>query len=226
MAAAGKSTMISPIVSKLYCAPSDVVLMIRRRPKVVNGGGLVASDCSADDDGGPAFRVDCGGGVGRKEEMVLRDGDGNALLLIRRNGSMVEAVSMRRQWRGMSMGMKSNINYKKKNNELVQKLVFTLKQPRHSCLCFGMRSKRISIDCHGRSFQVLGDFPGRCCTIVDSRGDVLAQIGMRKEMKTKQQVVQGGRDVYGVEIKAGMDQAFVCGIIAVLDCIYDGSSRS
>lgn len=31
--------------------------------------------------------------------------------------------------------------------------------------------------------------------------------------------------MYHVEIKAGFDQAFVFGVIAVLDYIYDGSTR-
>lgn len=35
----------------------------------------------------------------------------------------------------------------------------------------------------------------------------------------------GSRDVYQVEIKGGVDQAFVFGVIAVLDYIYDGSTR-
>lgn len=77
------SAMISsnPVVSKLYCSPSDDVLVVRRRPKVANGGGFVASDSMQQ----VVFHVDGCGVIGRKDEMILRDGDGNALLLIRRN---------------------------------------------------------------------------------------------------------------------------------------------
>lgn len=77
---AGKSDTVVPIVSKLYCSSSQVVLVVRRRPHVVNGGGFVVTDCSQK----VVFRVDGCGILGTKEELVLRDGDGEPLLLIRR----------------------------------------------------------------------------------------------------------------------------------------------
>lgn len=77
---AGKSDVAMPIVSKLYCSSSQVVLVVRRRPHAVNGGGFVVTDCSQK----VAFRVDGCGILGTKEELILRDADGEALLLIRR----------------------------------------------------------------------------------------------------------------------------------------------
>lgn len=73
---------ILPIVSKVYCAPSEVVLTVRRRPNVANGGGFVVADSNQR----IIFRVDGCGVLGKKDELILRDGDGdgNALLLIRR----------------------------------------------------------------------------------------------------------------------------------------------
>lgn len=69
-----------PIVSKFYCSPSEVVLVIRQRPKVTSGGGFTVADCS----NGVVFRVDGCGILGKKQEMILRDANGNALLLIKR----------------------------------------------------------------------------------------------------------------------------------------------
>lgn len=69
-----------PIVSKVYCAPSEVVLAVRRRPNVVAGGGLAVADSSQR----VVFRVEGCGILGKKDELILRDGEGNALLLIRR----------------------------------------------------------------------------------------------------------------------------------------------
>lgn len=68
------------IVSKLYCSSSQVVLVVRKRPHVVNGGGFVVTDCSQK----VVFRVDGCGVLGAKEELILRGADGEALLLIRR----------------------------------------------------------------------------------------------------------------------------------------------
>lgn len=69
-----------PIISKLYCASSQVVFLVRERPHAVNGGGFVVTDCTQK----VVFRVDGCGVVGAKGELILRDSDGDPLLLIRR----------------------------------------------------------------------------------------------------------------------------------------------
>jgi len=48
---------------------------------VVNGGGFVVTDCSGQR---VVFKVDGCGIHGTKEQLILRDGEGEALLLIRR----------------------------------------------------------------------------------------------------------------------------------------------
>ncbi|KZV27496.1 protein LURP-one-related 6-like, partial [Dorcoceras hygrometricum] len=72
-----------------------------------------------------------------------------------------------------------------------------------------------------RNLEIVGDFQQRSCSIVNSKGDVIAQIGVSKEVEQ----VMSSRDLYHVRIKAGIDQAFVFGVITVLDYIYDGSTR-
>ncbi|KAI3443534.1 hypothetical protein Pfo_000199 [Paulownia fortunei] len=206
-AMAAKPGIIMPIVSKVYCSPSEVVLVVRRWPNVANGGGFAVADCSQR----VVFRVDGCGILGRKDELILRDGEGNALLLIRRKGSIVEALSLTRQWKGFTSDFLGS-----------DKLVFTLKEPNS---CFSKKTPiRISIESkeciNYGNFEVRGDFPERSCSIVNSRGDVIALIGVKKEV----QLVMASRDLYYVEIKAGIDQAFVLGVIAVLDYIYDGST--
>ena len=42
----GKATNAMPIISKLFCSSSQVVLVVRRRPRVINGGGFVVTDSS------------------------------------------------------------------------------------------------------------------------------------------------------------------------------------
>lgn len=73
-----------PIISKNFCSSSQVVLKVRKRPHVVNGGGFVVTDCTHK----VIFRVDGCGVLGRKDELLLSDGNGNALLLIRRKVSI------------------------------------------------------------------------------------------------------------------------------------------
>lgn len=81
-----KINMMMPIVSKLYCSSSQTVLVVRRRPHVVNGGGFVVMDCSTQR---VVFRVDGCGIHGTKGELILREGDGEALLLLRRKVDII-----------------------------------------------------------------------------------------------------------------------------------------
>ncbi|KAK6126735.1 hypothetical protein DH2020_039527 [Rehmannia glutinosa] len=195
-----------PIVSKVYCSPYEVVLAVRRRPNVVNGGGFAVADCSQR----VVFRVDGCGILGKKQELVLRDGDGNSLLLIRQKGSVIEALRFLKRWKGFSYDFLGS-----------EKLVFTLKEPNS---CFSNKNPiRISLESNGSSsnFEMRGDFSVRSCSIVNSStGHVVAQIGV-KEVEQ----VMSGRDLYHVKIMPGIDQVFVFGVIAVLDYIYDGSTR-
>ncbi|KAK4432796.1 protein LURP-one-related 6 [Sesamum alatum] len=201
--------MMVPIVSKVYCSPSEVVLTVRRRPNVVAGGGFVVADCSQR----VVFWVDGCGILGKKEEIILRDGEGNALLLIRRKGEIVEALSLTRQWKGY------NYDYLGSHHH-----VFTLKQPNSSC--FSDKTPiRISLVSKNTTsygnFKINGDFPNRSCTIIDSTGHLIAQVGVKEEVEQ----VMTGKDLYHVKIMGGVDQAFVFGVIAVLDYTYDGSTR-
>ncbi|TKY72875.1 LURP-one-related 6 [Spatholobus suberectus] len=201
------STM--PIISKLYCSSSQTVLGVRRRPHVVNGGGFVVTDCSGQR---VVFRVDGCGIHGTKGQLILRDGEGDALLLMRRKGGMVEALSIYKKWKGYSL-----------DYEGLQNLVFSLKEP-NSCL---VKSNGIRISTEPRAasnkgwdFEIRGYFPDRSCSIVDNRGNVIAQVGVNKEVEK----LMESKDLYHVVVKPGMDQAFVFGVIAILDYIYGEST--
>ncbi|XP_073158233.1 protein LURP-one-related 6 [Henckelia pumila] len=204
----GGMMMMMPIVSKVYCSPNEVVRVVRRRPKVPNGGGFVVTDCGQR----VVFKVDGCGILGKKEEMVVKDGEGNDLLLLRRKGAMIEALSLTRQWKGFTRDFLGS-----------NKVVFTLKEPNS---CFSNKTPiRISAESTEfgtyRNLEIMGDFQQRSCTIVSSKGDVIAQIGVKEEVEK----VMSSMDLYYVRIKAGIDEAFVFGVIAVLDYIYDGSTR-
>ncbi|PSS02030.1 Protein LURP-one-related like [Actinidia chinensis var. chinensis] len=206
----GKANIVIPIVSKMYCSSSQVVLVVRRRPRVVYGGGLVVSDCTTQK---VVFRVDGCGILGKKGELILRDGDGDPLLLIRRKGGIVEALNINRQWKGYAY-----------DYEGAQTLVFSLKEPNTSCLV--NNPIKISTEPKGNGtrwgFQVKGYFPDRACSIVDSAGNIIAQVGVKKEVD---EMMTTSKDLYHVIVKPEIDQAFVFGVIGVLDYLYDGSTR-
>nr|XP_023884395.1 protein LURP-one-related 6-like isoform X2 [Quercus suber] len=194
-----------PIINKTYCSSSQVVLVVRRRPHVTSGGGFVVTDCNQK----VIFRVDGCGILGRKDELILRDGNGNgdALLLIRRKkGGMVEALSIYKKWKGYTYDYEGS-----------QKLVFSLKEP-NSCL---VRNNAMKISTEHRvsnkdwDFTIKGYFPDKDCSIIDSKGNIVAQVTE----------LMASKDLYHVVVKPGIDQAFVFGVIATLDYIYGESTR-
>ncbi|KAK3438671.1 hypothetical protein EUGRSUZ_C03324 [Eucalyptus grandis] len=204
------------IVSKVYCSPVEAALVVRRRPHAVSGGGFVVTDCSSTR---VIFRVDGCGVLGTSSELVVRDGDGDTLLLIRRKaGGIIEAMSIHKKWKGYIY-----------DYEGAQKLVFSIKEPHStssiSCFSGSSSSSAIKISLEPRKingpdgiFHIKGHFPDRDCSIVDSGGNPIAQI--QKEMGE----LMASKDVYRVIVRAGIDQAFVCGVIAVLDHIYGEST--
>ncbi|XP_010261831.1 PREDICTED: protein LURP-one-related 6 [Nelumbo nucifera] len=199
---------LTPIVSKIFCSASQIVLTVRRRPHVVNGGGFVVTDCSQR----VVFRVDGCGTLGVRGELMLRDADGEPLLLIRRKGGIVQALSVHRQWRGYML-----------DYEGMEKLIFCLKEPKS----FLVKNNSIKVCMEPRrcsknwDFQIKGSFPARACTIFDSKGNIVAQVEIKKEVEE----LLVSKDLYHVVVQPGFDKAFVFGIIAILDNIYDESTQ-
>ncbi|KAK6944731.1 LURP-one-related [Dillenia turbinata] len=194
-----------PIVSKIFCSSMPVLLVVRIRPPVVNGGGFVVTDCSQK----TLFKVDDCGMVGAKGELILRDGNGEALLRIRRKGGMLEAVSIHRKWKAFSF-----------NYDGSEKLIFSLKEP--NLVCPTDSNIKISVEPRISNkewdFEISGSFPNRTCSIIDHKGDNIAQVGVEEQLPPS-------KDIYNVMTKPGADQAFVFGVIAILDYIYGESTR-
>ncbi|CAN1136335.1 Protein LURP-one-related 6 [Linum perenne] len=192
------------IISKLYCSATQVVLTVRKRPHVICGGGFVVTNCSQK----VVFRVEGCGVLGSIGELIVRDTEGDALLLIRRKEGVVQALSINRKWKGYSF-----------DYEGIKKMVFKLKEPnsclaRNSCIRICTEPRRSNTS--DWDFEVQGQFPDKDACIVDHLGHVIAQIGVEKGMRSM--------DMYYVVVKPGIDQAFVFGVIAVLDNIYGEST--
>ncbi|CAL9767901.1 unnamed protein product [Musa acuminata subsp. burmannicoides] len=199
----GGATTLLPIVSKTFCSNSQTVLMIRKRPRNINGGGFVVMNTNQH----IVFAVDGCGVLGVSGECVIRDGDGNSLLVIRRKGGVLQALSFNDQWRGYLM-----------DYELPSKLVFSLQEQKSRIMTNS--TTRIYIEPKkNRSwdFEVRGSFLERACIIRDRRGNVVAEVGKKEMMASK--------EFYFVVVQPSYDQAFVVAVIAILDYINGESTR-
>ncbi|XP_064950845.1 protein LURP-one-related 6-like [Musa acuminata AAA Group] len=199
----GGATILLPIVSKTFCSNSQTVLMIRKRPRNINGGGFVVMNINQH----IVFAVDGCGVLGVGGECVIRDGDGNSLLVIRRKGGVLQALSFNDQWRGYLM-----------DYELPSKLVFSLQEQKSRIMMNS--TTRIYIEPKkNRSwdFEVRGSFLERACIIRDRRGNVVAEVGKKEMMASK--------EFYFVVVQPSYDQAFVVAVIAILDYINGESTR-
>ncbi|CAL9081938.1 unnamed protein product [Musa textilis] len=199
----GAATTLLPVVSKTFCSNSQTVLMIRKRPRNINGGGFVVMNTNQH----IVFAVDGCGVLGVSGECMIRDGDGNSVLVIRRKGGVLQALSFNDQWRGYLM-----------DYELPSKLVFSLHEQKSRIMMSS--TTRIYVEPKkNRSwdFEVRGSFLERACTIRDRRGNVVAEVGKKEMMASK--------EFYFVVVQPSYDQAFVVAVIAILDYINGESTR-
>ncbi|CAL9111565.1 unnamed protein product [Musa textilis] len=199
----GGSSNVMPVISKIYCSSSPTTLTVRKRPHVINGGGFVVMNAGH----GVVFVVEGCGILGVKGELALKDGDGGLILSISKRGGIAQALSTRRRWNGYLTDFEGR-----------KKSVFSLTDPK----CPMSNAIRIHLESSGHSgggwdFQVNGSFVDRTCTIEDYRGDMVAQLGATDMV--------GGKELYQVTVQAGYDQAFIVGVLAVLDNIHGESTR-
>ncbi|CAN6478689.1 unnamed protein product [Victoria cruziana] len=192
---------LGPVLSKQFCSISQTTFSVRKRPRAVHGGGFVVSDCSSQQ---LIFRTEACAAFGVKGELVLRDSDGIALFLVRK-----KAVSFHRQWRAYSL-----------DYEGIERLIFSVKEP---LLCFtkkcSLKVQLATSSFNAWDFEISGSFTGRACTIKDHGGKLVAEVRAQNKAGTLV-----SKDLYYVIVQPGFDQAFVFGIIAILDNIYEGST--
>ncbi|KAL6010620.1 hypothetical protein ACLOJK_001056 [Asimina triloba] len=204
------ATKHMPVVSKIFCSSTKADFIVRNRPHVVNGGGFVVTDTSNQK---VVFRIDGCPTIGVEGHLVLRDSDGSSLLFIRRKGGIVQALSVHKKWQGYLT-----------DYEGAEKLVFSMKEPYSFLLrnrgskirgCIEPKMPNVDWD-----FEIKGSFVNRACTINDRRGNIMAQVSAWGGVEYS----MAGKDVYRVLVQPGFDHAFVFGVIAVLDYIYEEST--
>ncbi|KAE8802712.1 protein LURP-one-related 6-like [Hordeum vulgare] len=101
------------------------------------------------------------------------------------------------------------------------KPVFSLQDPKPVLSC-AAGDVRVTVEPKaGRKrhwdYEVTGSFAHRACAVKSRGGHVVAQIGVKGMM--------AGRDFYHVVVQPGYDQAFVIGVIAILDNMNGESTR-
>ena len=100
------------------------------------------------------------------------------------------------------------------------KPVFSLQDPKPVLSC-AAGDVRVTVEPKGRKrhwdYEVTGSFAHRACAVRSRTGHVVAQIGVKGMM--------AGRDFYHVVVQPGYDQAFVIGVIAILDNMNGESTR-
>nr|BAK06914.1 predicted protein [Hordeum vulgare subsp. vulgare] len=202
----GAHTLLTPVVSKIFCSSLQAVLLVRRRPPAVTGGGFVVTDREQR----VVFSVDGCGIIGAAGQLVVRDADGTAILFIHKKGGVVQALSVHNRWRGYLM------DYGEPS-----KPVFSLQDPKPVLSC-AAGDVRVTVEPKaGRKrhwdYEVTGSFAHRACAVKSRGGHVVAQIGVKGMM--------AGRDFYHVVVQPGYDQAFVIGVIAILDNMNGESTR-
>lgn len=176
------------------------------------------------------------------------------LLLTKKQGATVEVLSLYKNWKGYTSDYEGS-----------QKLVFSLKEPNS----FLVKNNVMRISTEPRvskkdwDFEIRGYFPDRDCSIVDTKGNIVAQVIDHVALKyvlflaedrdnscqrfyipiyvffffflyvnlqmarAKKEVPEfmTSNDLYHVVVQPGIDQAFVFGVIAILDYIYGESTR-
>jgi uncharacterized protein YxjI len=192
------NVIIQPVVSKQFCSTSQTQFIVRKRPCVVNGGGFVVTNCG----GNEVFRAEgCGPMV--KNQAVLKDGEGNPILAMKRKVGVVQVFCFQTQWKGfVSDGIDG-----------CDKPIFKVTASAVSCcqknpikvsLTNSYKNKT------GSDYKIVGSFAERDCVVYDHSGAIAAEIFVNTALNDV-------KDIYSVAVRPGVDQAFVFGLVAILD---------
>ncbi|XP_073129037.1 protein LURP-one-related 5-like [Henckelia pumila] len=156
--------------------------------------------CAYDSKGKLAFRVDSYGPGAKNStgEVVLMDADGRCLLTVRR-----KRPSLHHRWDGFT-GERSE----------GQKPLFSVRKSsmlRQYCSATVEMYNKV-----GEEYQIVGSFAGRSCTVLGADKKAVAEI--RRKVDASSSVVLG-KEVFWLSLKAGVDVAFVMGLVLILDQI-------
>lgn len=186
-------SVFSPVVGEEFCSSSLTVLTVRKKALSFSGGGfIVTNSCT----GEIAFRVD-GRGLSSTNKMILMDPLGKPLLTLHR-----KAFRILHHWYGFHgetcHGQKPIFSVSKSSmfskNELAEAFEGSSRGKKHP------------------DYKVLGNYSERHCSIYNGLGTLVAEV--KRKFATSE--VMLSKDVFNVVVKAGIDQAFMMGVIVIL----------
>lgn len=182
-----------PIVDKRFCSSSLVVLTVRKKPLVFSGGGFTVTDSS----GQVVFMVD-GRGPSFSHRLVLMDALGKPLLTLHRKVLNI----MYNSWDGFAgdkyEGQKPIFRLRKSSifnkNALIEVFLGSNKRKEHF------------------DYKIEGCYMERYCTIYSDARTIVAEV--KRKYATPEVLLS--KDVYNVVVRAGLDQAFIMGLVIIL----------
>jgi len=201
------SVIIQPVVSKQFCSTSETQFIVRKRPCVVNGGGFVVTNCG----GNEVFRVE-GCGSMFKNRAVLKDGEGKPILVMERKVGVVQVFCFQTQWKGF---VRDEID---EHDKPIFKVTASAvnccqKNPIKVSLTNSDKNKT------GWDYKIVGSFTERDCGVYDHSGAIAAEVFVNTALKDV-------KDIYSVAVRPGVDQAFVFGLVAILDKLSEEATES
>eukprot|EP01018_Ginkgo_biloba_P036913 Gb_03095 [translate_table: standard] len=183
-----------PVVGKQFCSPSLIVLTVRKKPLVFSGGGFTVTDSN----GRVVFRVD-GRGPSLRDKLLLMDGVGKPLLTLHR-----KVLTMYNRWDGFS-GEK----------RVGQKPIFSV---RRSIIFQTKGSTEVFMGSNKRKkhsdYKIEGCYLERSCTVYNGSDPRAIVAEVKRKCATSE--VMLSKDVYIVVVRAGLDQAFIMGLVVIL----------
>ncbi|GLJ51331.1 hypothetical protein SUGI_1091440 [Cryptomeria japonica] len=191
------SSISSPhvYIDQRFCSTSPTHLTVWKKSLLFNGNGFTVFDSL----GHLVFRVD-NYASNVKSEVLLMDAAGQLLLTLRR-----KKWSLRKRWEALRG---DPVRSEKPKFSVTKSLDFSNKTTAN---VFVDGSKQIKY-CH---YQMEGSLCKASCTILNKAGEIIAQI-KRKEAKCD---IMLGNDVLSLFIEAGVDQAFVMGLLIMFNQI-------
>lgn len=187
------------VVDDKFCTDSAMALTVWKKSLVLSCSGFTVYDPI----GNLVFRVDnyCSH---PKNEVLLMDAAGTALLTMRR-----KRLSLHNEWQGFLGEFQDS-----------QKPLFVVKRA-PSLLITTNKLAEVYVGVPTKSkqnphshYHIEGCYAKRSFTILNSCGDVVAEV---KPKQVRTAGIKLGGDVFNLVVWPGYDQAFIMGLIVILD---------
>eukprot|EP00253_Pinus_taeda_P029737 PITA_29737 len=187
------------VTDKKLCNVSSTTLTVWRKSLVFGCNGFTVFDST----GNVVFRVD-NYPSDPKDEVVLMDTAGMALLTMRR-----KRFSLQRQWQGFLgdflVARKPLFVMRRASS-----LLIPTKSLAKVYMCSSTERNRSKAHCN---YRVEGCYGKRSFTLLNRFNEVVAEV---KPKQVRSEITLGV-DVFNLTVSPGYDQAFVMGLIIVLD---------